>query len=249
MNGRYMKLASWPITQRDTPGLFFQKVLDLVKADGRYAEAEPIIDYAEPEDFDQREITNYAFDFQAIVNTGGNEGIYIDCGLCGEFDQSGKKFCKAGTIKTLREDIDAYRIMGALSGYLVAYSDIYANSNLERFMPEEELRARRFFIGMPKELLEAFETLFPCHPQLTTKQWVDAMLRLSNSDREQATSNFVKLTEAFREIKEQYGDDITQSLYHFVWEWPLRPEDILTAAYFLKELGKGFEDLKKFQSF
>lgn len=249
MNGRYMKLASWPNTQRDTPGLFFQKVLDLVKADGRYAEAEPIIDYVLPCDYDQSEITNYMFDFQAIVNTGDNKGIYIDCGLCGEFDQSGKNYCKADTIKTLREDIDAYRIMGALSGYLVGYSDIYANSNLERFMPEKELRALRICNWVPKELLETFESLFPCHPQRTTKQWSDAMLRLAQSDFEKAKSNFASLTEAFCKVKEDYGDETAQSLYHYVWEWPLRPTDIVTAAYKLAELGTSFEDLKQFKSF
>lgn len=142
MNSRFIQLSHLPHTQRDTPGLFFQKVLSLVQKHGHYAEAEPIIDYALPDDFDRREITNYEFDFQAVVTAGGNEGIYIDCGLCGTFDQSGQRYCKAGTIKTLREDVDAYRIMGALSGFLVAYSGIYANSHLERFMPEEELRQR-----------------------------------------------------------------------------------------------------------
>lgn len=249
MNSRCIRLESFPATQRDTPGVYFQKILALIQKDGRYAEAEPIIDYVLPEDYDQREITNYLFYFLAIVNTGGSEGIYIDCSLRGEFDQSGETYCKAGTIKTLREDIDAYRIMGALSGYLTAYSDIYANSNLERFMPEEELRTRRIFSWVPKELRESFDNLFSCHPQLTTKQWSDAILRLAHSDYEKATDYFQKLIEAFREVKEQYGDETAQALYHNVWEWPLRPEDIVSAAFKLTELGNGFEDLKQFLSF
>jgi len=123
--------------QRDTPGSLFENVLHLIKESGHFAEAEEIIDYTLP-CCDRRQLTNYAFDFEAIVLPGSNEGIYISCYLSGKFDGSGDNRCYAGTIKTLCEKVDAYRIMGALAGYLAYYSRKYVNDNIERFEPEKQ---------------------------------------------------------------------------------------------------------------
>lgn len=123
--------------KRDTPGILFQNTLQLVKEHGHYAEAEPIIDYALA-DRDERKLTDYGFDFWAVVSPGGSEGIYIDCYLEGRFDQSASTRCHAGTIKTLREDVDAYRIMGALAGYLTIYARKYVNANLDRYEPDKK---------------------------------------------------------------------------------------------------------------
>ena len=120
--------------KRDTPGILFQNALRLVKEHGHYAEAEPIVDYALA-DRDERKLTNYEFDFRAVVSPGSSEGIYIDCYLEGIFDRNASTRCNAGTIKTLREDVDAYRIMGALAGYLTVYARKYVNENLDRFEP------------------------------------------------------------------------------------------------------------------
>ena len=121
--------------KRDTPGILFQNALRLVKEHGHYTEAEPIIDYTLA-DRDERKLTNYGFDFRAVVSPGSSEGIYIDCYLKGIFDQSASTCCHAGTIKTLRENVDAYRIMGALAGYLTVYARKYVNENLNRFEPD-----------------------------------------------------------------------------------------------------------------
>ena len=136
MAQRYVEKTLSPGTERDTPGILFQNVLRLVKEHGHYAEAEPIIDYTLA-DRDERKLTNYGFDFWAVVSPGGSEGIYIDCYLKGIFDQSTSTCCRAGTIKTLREDVDAYRIMGALAGYLTIYARKYVNENLDRFEPDK----------------------------------------------------------------------------------------------------------------
>lgn len=122
--------------KRDTPGILFQNTLRLVKEHGHYTEAEPIIDYAMADD-EERKLTDYGFDFRAVVSPGGSEGIYIDCYLSGSFDQSASTCCQAGTIKTLREDVDAYRIMGALAGYLTVYARKYVNANLDRYEPDK----------------------------------------------------------------------------------------------------------------
>ena len=135
MAQRYVEKTLSPGTERDTPGILFQNVLRLVKEHGHYAEAEPIIDYTLA-DRDERKLTNYGFDFWAVVSPGSSEGIYIDCYLKGRFDQSTSTCCHAGTIKTLREDVDAYRIMGALAGYLTIYARKYVNENLDRFEPD-----------------------------------------------------------------------------------------------------------------
>lgn len=135
MAQRYVEKTLSPGTERDTPGILFQNVLRLVKEHGHYAKVEPIIDYALADD-DERKLTNYGFDFRAVISPGSSEGIYIDCYLEGEFDRSASTLCNAGTIKTLREDVDAYRIMGALAGYLTVYAGKYVNENLDRFEPD-----------------------------------------------------------------------------------------------------------------
>ena len=135
MAQRYIEKTLSLRTDRDTPGMLFQNALRLVKEHGHYAEAEPIIDYALA-DRDERKLTNYGFDFCAVISPGGSEGIYIDCYLKGKFDQSASTRCYAGTIKTLREDVDAYRIMGALTGYLTVYAHKYVNENLDRYEPD-----------------------------------------------------------------------------------------------------------------
>ena len=123
--------------KRDTPGILFRNVLRLVQEHGHYTDAEPIIDYTLA-DRDERKLTDYGFDFWAVVSPGSSEGIYIDCYLEGRFDQSASTRCHAGTIKTLREDVDAYRIMGALTGYLTVYAHKYVNENLDRYKPDKK---------------------------------------------------------------------------------------------------------------
>lgn len=137
MAQRYMEKPAFPNSKRDTPGILFQKVLRLVQEHGHYKEAGAIIDYALP-DKDERKLTNYGFDFLVVLAPGDSEGIYLDCYLAGKFDQSGEIRCHAGTIKTLCEDVDAYRVMGVLAGYLTVYAHKYVNDNIERFEPDNE---------------------------------------------------------------------------------------------------------------
>ena len=138
MSERYAQLPAGFGTKRDTPEILFRRVLDLVQRNGYYDEAEAIMDYALPDD-SKTEFTNYRFDFFAQVNKGGSEGVYIDCYLRGEFNQSGKNTCKIGTFKTLKENMNAYRIMGALSGALTFYADQYVNAHIDRYAPDAEL--------------------------------------------------------------------------------------------------------------
>ena len=127
---------------RDTGGSLFCTAVRLARENGGFDKADAILDYILPCAHEtgrkeQVELTAYEFDFEARLNWGGSEGIYIDCYLKGIFDQSTSTCCHAGTIKTLREDVDAYRIMGALAGYLTIYARKYVNENLDRFEPDK----------------------------------------------------------------------------------------------------------------
>ena len=140
MSERYMKLPAGHGTKRDTPEILFRRVLDLVRQNGYYDEAGAIMDYAIPDD-SKMELSNYRFDFCALVKKGGNEGIYIDCFLRGEFDGSSKQTCHVATLKTLHENMNAYRIMGALCGALTFYAHQYVDENIDRYTPDAQLAA------------------------------------------------------------------------------------------------------------
>lgn len=135
---RCEKISAGAGTKRDTPKILIERVLELVKRNGHYQEVEPILDYYLPSD-KEREFSNYEFDFCALVNPGGSEGIFIDVFLKGEFDQSGEKYCKVATFKSLREDAAAFQIMGALCGVLTFYASQYINNNLVRYYTPQEL--------------------------------------------------------------------------------------------------------------
>ena len=140
MPSRYEKIPAGAGTKRDTPKILIERVLELVKENGYYQEVEPILDYYSPSKT-EIEFSNYEFDFCALVNPGGSEGIYIDVFLKGKFDQSGQNYCQIATFKTLREDAAAFKIMGALCGVLTYYAGQYINSNLVRYYTPNELEA------------------------------------------------------------------------------------------------------------
>ena len=128
---------------RDTGGSLFCSVIRMAREAGEFAKAESILDYILPcehEDsvHDKVKLTAYEFDFQPILNYGC-EGIYIDCYLAGKFDESGRFRLHVGTLKTLRRDVEAAKIMGELCGLLLHYASEYVNSNLHRYTPDKSL--------------------------------------------------------------------------------------------------------------
>ena len=112
-------------------------VLRLVKENGWYDEAESIMDYFLPEDRYVKELTNYEFDFKAIVEYGGSEGIYLNCYLEGSFDGSNlddnMATIRCGTFKTLGDSLRHARIMGELAGALTYYARQYLGQNFARY--------------------------------------------------------------------------------------------------------------------
>lgn len=128
---------------RDTGGSLFSAVVRLAKASGDFAKAEAILDYYLPCEHEEgrkegAKLTAYEFDFETILNYGC-EGIYIDCYLSGKFDESGRSSLHVGTLKTLRRDLEAEKIMGELCGILHHYVNQYVNKNLRRYTPDKEL--------------------------------------------------------------------------------------------------------------
>lgn len=121
-------------------------IVRLAKENGDFRKAEATLDYMPPCEHEtgrheKVKLTAYEFSFDASVNYGGSEGIYIDCYLRGKFDESGRSVLHVGTLKTLRRDLEALQIMGELCGTLTFYVDRYVNQNLHRLHAQRSVGA------------------------------------------------------------------------------------------------------------
>jgi len=131
--------------RRDRKSTLLQRILDAARADGAIAEAESILYYIlpndkEPECPDRNSyLTDYRFDLVSRLSFGSCEGIYLDLCLEGSFDSSDKKKATIGTFKTLRTDLEACRLMGALGGALMYYGRNYVDKEIHRYTPKAEL--------------------------------------------------------------------------------------------------------------
>lgn len=127
--------------ERDTNQDLMNHILALVKKSGNYDKAGKNMDYFIAENKEVRGLTNYEFDFLAVANFGGSEGIYLDCWLKGSFDenhQNESKTISCGTFKTLRGDLEAMKVMGELAGSLTYYARQYVNREIDRYTPFKE---------------------------------------------------------------------------------------------------------------
>ena len=144
--------------RRDTTKDLFLAALKLVQENGHYDKAAAIMDYHLPNGSESSirediELSNYRFDFHATAQFGGSEGIYIDCFLRGEYTETESKFINyarggaletetvrsIGTFKTLKDDLESFKIMGELCGALTFYVHQYVNKNIDRYTPTREL--------------------------------------------------------------------------------------------------------------
>ena len=117
-------------TQRLSSGQLFSRVVELAMGQGALTDCEPILDYILPADHDAVKIQKYEFDFQPVLSYG-SEGLYLQCGLAGDTGNPHRDYLGAGTIKTLKRDLDACKRMGELSGILLHYESEYVNSHLD----------------------------------------------------------------------------------------------------------------------
>jgi len=134
-----------PSIKRYTNKELMELIVEEVKKTGDYKKAEAILYYFLPENFKVVRLTNYEFDFHAIADFGGSEGIYLDCWLNGEFDSSGETNCKMGTFKTLKVDLESMKVMAELGGILNFYLSRFVNQNINCFMPDGELKQQAMY--------------------------------------------------------------------------------------------------------
>lgn len=131
---------------RDTNTDLMNKVFDLVQKNGCYEKANAIMDYFLPEDYEVRKLTDYGFDFLTRLNFGC-EGIYLDCYLEGIFREDnteGKtERLSCGTFKTLKDDLEAMKIMGELAGSLTFFARQYINGEITKYTPAKDLERQR----------------------------------------------------------------------------------------------------------
>lgn len=137
---RYTRKLNQEIeSQRMTGGELFEHIMECAKANGDLARFDAINDYVLPDDRHTEKLCSYEFDMLPIVGFGGSEGIYIDCGLRGKFDESGRDSIRIGTLKTLSTDLDACKVMGELCGVLMYHENQYVNENLYLFDSTESI--------------------------------------------------------------------------------------------------------------
>lgn len=134
-----------PFVRRYTNTELMNIAVEKAKQGGEYEKAEKILDYFLPEEYKVVKLTNYEFDFHAIADFGGSEGIYLDCWLKGEFDSSGSDYCKMGTFKTLRDDLEGMKIMAELGGILNYFLSRFVNQNINCFTPDGELKQQAMY--------------------------------------------------------------------------------------------------------
>ena len=106
----------------------YKKIWSYVSTLESLKESIEIIEYALPYRFPQT-IPSGCVEFTAIVNTGGNEGIYIDLCLTYENEKKERQLLNVGVIKTLCEDMDSYIKMGMIAGALTLSANNYLMLN------------------------------------------------------------------------------------------------------------------------
>ena len=132
--------------KRDTNEDLMNNVFELVKKCHCYDKAEKIMEYFLPESYKTIELSDCEFDFDANVQFGANEGIYIDCSIRGHFNENEPsdkiQILHCGTFKTLGTSLEDMCIMGELAGSLVYFAREYVNNNLAKYTPAKERKTR-----------------------------------------------------------------------------------------------------------
>lgn len=130
--------------RRDRKSTLLRQILELARADGAIAAAEAILDDIPPNvaelvrPEEDSYLTNYCFEVVPHLKFG-REGIYLDLFLEGLFDDTIDRETTIGRLKTLRRDVEACQLMGALGGVLMHYGHQYVNREIYRYTPEREL--------------------------------------------------------------------------------------------------------------
>lgn len=103
----------------------FDAVDACIRADAALADVVLILDYGQLSWGKDQEVFHDEDVPICYVNTGGSEGVYVDCVLKG---QDGK-LRNFATYKTLEEDFDAYLKMGMIAGAFTKLAEEYIFAN------------------------------------------------------------------------------------------------------------------------
>ena len=93
----------------------FKELISFTKKNNYFKKAEEILDYVLPAFMEETLNLDdiYDFSFNAKIDWGSNEGIYITCYL-----ETENKRIHMGTVKTLLTSIEGFKIMGEFAGIL-----------------------------------------------------------------------------------------------------------------------------------
>lgn len=97
-----------------TSSELFNKIWEAASLAGHLDDIKPIIDYVSDRKVNAFELNPDGAYVECVLNTDGNEGIWIDFYVNND-DVAHKYF---GCIKTLSENVDACKLMGAAAGAL-----------------------------------------------------------------------------------------------------------------------------------
>ena len=115
------------LLKMDQPGPWtakqvFDKIIDVMHLLPGMETAMRCLDYAMAEEYGEWAVKPHSaeaweevYRCYGEVNTGGSEGVYIDM-YCHESFQAAINRISFGTFKTLRDDFEAYILMGQISG-------------------------------------------------------------------------------------------------------------------------------------
>lgn len=130
--------------RRDRKSTLFQHIMELARVDGSMAEMDGLLDYtASVSESQDTYLTDYRFDVVPHIRFGSNEGVYLSLMLEGSFDSTDSRKAVLGTLKTLRTDLEACRLMGVLGGALMYHARQYIEQEIYRYTPERELAKER----------------------------------------------------------------------------------------------------------
>ena len=114
--------------------------MELARADGSMVEMDGLLEYsASVRESQDTYLTDYQFDVVPHIQFGSNEGVYLTLMLEGSFDSTDSRKAVLGTLKTLRTDLEACRLMGVLGGALMYHARQYIEQEIHRYTPEREL--------------------------------------------------------------------------------------------------------------
>ena len=127
---------------------FLQSVVERARANGDLAEIDPIIDCIFPSKAaplpanEDSYLTDYRFMANARVEQNDRSGTHVILSLVGKIDGNDDRIYEIGLFHTPRDDDEASRMMGKLSGILVYHLNQFVSENIHALTPKGELEAQ-----------------------------------------------------------------------------------------------------------